>query len=279
MILEVRVVRTLMAPLAAVTLCLGAVAAGPVPGPLATTQDADDWCERGGYDDDKERFCEVREFTLPADRRTIVVDAAPNGGIRVEAWDRDEILLRAKVEARADSESEARALAGEVEVSTSGTIRARGPRTRRGESWHVSYRLHVPRRSNLDLESVNGGIGITGVEGDIHFRTTNGGVRLSGVAGDVRGSTTNGGVSVELGGDAWEGRGLDVETTNGSVKIAVPEGYSARLESGTVNGSLRFDFPVTLQGRVRRHFEVDLGAGGTKLRAVTTNGSVVIERA
>lgn len=275
MILD-KVVRTLMAGLAAMALCLGAVAGGPVP--LATAQDSDDWCERG-RDDDEDRFCEVREVTLAADRGTIVVDAAPNGGIRVESWDRDEILLRAKVEARADSESEARSLAGEVEVSTSGTIRARGPRTRRGESWYVSYRLHVPHRSNLDLESVNGGIGITGIEGNIRFRTTNGGVRLNGLAGDVRGSTTNGGVRVELSGDAWEGRGLDVETTNGSVKIAVPEGYSAKLESGTVNGSLRFDFPVTLQGRVRRHFEVDLGAGGTKLRAVTTNGSVVIERA
>lgn len=278
MILEVRLVRTLMAGLAAAALSLGAVAAGPVPVPLATPQDADDWCDRG-RDDDEDRFCEVREFTLAADRGTVEVDAAPNGGIRVEAWDRDEILLLAKVEARADSESEARSLAGEVEVITSGTIRARGPRTRRGDSWYVSYRLHVPRRSDLDLESVNGGIRIAGVEGDIRFRTTNGGIRLSGVAGDVQGSTTNGGVSVELSGDGWEGRGLDVETTNGSVKIAVPEGYSAKLESGTVNGSLRFDFPVTLQGRVRRHFEVDLGAGGTKLRAVTTNGSVVIERA
>ena len=240
-----------------------------------TLQGDDEWCATA----DAEGFCEVREFTLPADRGTIEVDASPNGGIRVESWDRDEILVRAKVQARTRDDSDAEALAREVEILTSGTIRARGPRTGRRESWHVSYRLYVPRNSNLDLESVNGGIGINEIAGDIRFRTTNGGVHLSGVSGDVRGSTTNGGLNIELAGESWDGAGLDVETVNGSVRVSVPEGYSAHLESGTVNGSMRFDFPVTFQGPVRRRIEVDLGEGGQTLRAVTTNGSVVVSRA
>lgn len=265
----------------AVAVPLACVTTGSAaPGVVVTqtrqdVQEDDEWCASS----DEDAFCEVREFTLPADRGTIDVDASPNGGIRVESWERNEILVRAKVQARTRDDSDAEALAREVEISTSGAIRARGPRTGRGESWHVSYRLYVPRTSNLDLESVNGGIGINEIAGNIRFRTTNGGIHLSGVSGDVRGSTTNGGLHIELAGDSWDGSGLDVETVNGSVRIAVPEGYSAHLESGTVNGSMRFDFPVTFQGRVRRRIEVDLGEGGKTLRAVTTNGSVVVSRA
>lgn len=253
----------------------GAAAPGTALAQATQVSSEDEWCE---VEDQEDRFCEVREFTLSADRGTIDVDASPNGGVRVEGWNRNDILVRAKVHTRGRSESDAAALAREVEISTAGTIRARGPRTDRHQGWTVSYRVYVPRASNLDVESVNGGIGIHDVSGDVSFRTTNGGIHLSGVAGDVRGSTTNGGLHIELSGDGWEGDGLDVKTTNGSVKISVPDGYSAHLETGTVNGSMQFDFPVRFEGRIRRRIEVDLGEGGRTIRAVTTNGSVILQR-
>ncbi len=74
--------------------------------------------------------------------------------------------------------------------------------------------------------------------------------------------------------------GLDAETTNGPVNLAIPESYSARLEFGTVNGPMSVGFPVTvtIQGRVGRRITTTLGAGGAPVRAVTTNGPVEIRR-
>lgn len=269
------------------TLLLAAVACASAAAPTPTiaqqgrvVQD-DDWCRDGGWnDDDDERYCEVREFTLSA-RELVAVNASPNGGIEVSGWDRNEIHVRAKVSSRARSESDARQIAGEVEIDVGGSwIEADGPRTRRHEGWWVSYQVFVPTSTNLELKSTNGGIRIDEVAGRIDFRTTNGGVRLSRLRGDVSGRTTNGGVRVELAGERWEGRGLDVETTNGGVKLFVPSEYNCRLETGTVNGSFTIDFPVTIQGRLdRRHFSVELGDGGPTIRAVTTNGGVVVERA
>src|SRR5207245_4215199 len=60
----------------------------------------------------EERYCEVREATLPAGHQPIRVDGTPNGGIHVEGWDRDEVRVRAKVSATGESEAEARAMAG-----------------------------------------------------------------------------------------------------------------------------------------------------------------------
>ncbi len=239
----------------------------------------DEWCDDGSRDDDSERHCEVREATLRADRSVIDVDASPNGGVRVEGWDRDEILVRAKVVTRARTESDARAMAQEVELDLGGRIHASGPKTGNNEGWWVSFRVYVPHSSNLKLESVNGGISISQVAGEIDFRTTNGGVVLEALAGDVNGSTTNGGLKVELAGDGWDGAGLDVRTTNGGVKLRIPDGYNAELESGTVNGGFRIEFPITVQGRIDRRINAVLGDGGKKIKVHTTNGGVVVERA
>ncbi len=102
---------------------------------------------------------------------------------------------------------------------------------------------------------------------------------LKQVGGNVHGTTTNGGVVVELAGDRWDGETLDVRTTNGGIVMSVPENYSAHLETGTVNGSLSIDFPVTVQGRITREIAVNLGSGGPTVRAMTTNGGVRIRRA
>jgi hypothetical protein len=90
--------------------------------------------------------------------------------------------------------------------------------------------------------------------------------------------TMNGGLDVELAGTSWEGTRLDVETRNGGVDLSIPDGYSAELEVGTVNGRLEVDFPVTIQGRLDRHLRTTLGGGGEPVRVVTTNGGVTVRR-
>jgi hypothetical protein len=234
-------------------------------------------CRDDDRDRDGVRVCEIREVTLDS-RAQVNVDATPNGGITVRAWDRDQIRLRARVEARARSSGRAEELIGEVEIETGGTVRADGPRTGRREWWSVSYELFVPRNTDLDLRSMNGGIGIEGVHGRMSLETMNGGLALDGAGGDVSGRTTNGGVDVTLTGATWDGEGLDLETTNGGVSLSIPEDYAARLETSTVNGGITADFPVTVRGRISRSLTIDLGSGGRTIRARTTNGGVVLRR-
>ncbi len=233
----------------------------------------DDW-----NNDRQSTHCEIKEQTLPA-AGLISVDGRQNGGVSVKGWDRNEILVRAKIQTTAPSQAEADAIAGQISIQTAGAkIFATGPENGRGHSWSVSYEIFVPRRSDLSLVSHNGGIAIADVQGRMDFSAVNGGVSLKRVGGAVRGGTTNGGLSIELAGDRWDGEELDVKTTNGGISMSMPENYSAHLETGTVNGHLSIDFPVTVQGRISREIAVNLGGGGPTVRAMTTNGGVRIKR-
>ncbi|MCI0391210.1 MAG: DUF4097 family beta strand repeat-containing protein [Acidobacteria bacterium] len=228
---------------------------------------------------DRASHCVMKEQMVAATGGTITVDGRQNGGVTVKGWDRNEIFVRARIQTQAYTDSEAQALAGQIRIETNGAnIYAEGPETRNRQSWSVSYEVSVPSNSNLSLKAHNGGIGVSDVRGRIEFNTTNGGVTLRRLAGDVKGQTTNGGLTIDLIGAGWDGEGMDVRTANGGVTLSIPENYSARLETATVNGGLRFDYPITVRGEIKRELSVNLGGGGQTIRAMTTNGGVQIKR-
>jgi hypothetical protein len=240
----------------------------------------DDWCRDDRSNNGREQACEVREFVLPAGASTVSVDATPNGGIEVTGSGRGDMVVHAKVTSWADSQERAKAILSGVRIdAASDKVSADPPQGMdRREGWSVSYRIEVPTRTSLDLKSTNGGIVVKGVDGRIAFATVNGGVKLASVAGEVHGRTTNGGVDVDLDGATWQGEGLDVQTSNGGVRIRVPEQYSAHLEAGTVNGGISSELPLTMQGRIDREINTNLGAGGPLIRVRTNNGGVKLSK-
>jgi hypothetical protein len=254
-------------------------------GPFVRSSDrqagtGEDWCRDGDRGSGRARYCEVRDVALQA-TGAVRVDARPNGGVDVRGWDRNEIRLQAKVVATADTEGEAKALASQVRIESAGMVRAVGPeRGSRDEGWSVSFRLEVPRSTDLRLQADNGGISVRDVAGTSELDTVNGGLHLEGLGGHVRGRSVNGGVHLALSGTEWEGEGLDVRTTNGGVHLTIPAGYNARLEMGTVNGGVHTDLPVT--GRQRYlpggRIETDLGRGGNLVHVETTNGGLHVDQ-
>jgi hypothetical protein len=267
---------------AAVIVTGAAVSAqGPRPN-RAFGRSADAWCDEADRWNRNDRHeCDVREESLNG-LTSLDVDTGGNGGIRVRGTSGSTTRLRYRIVAHARSESDARSLLRDIDISSDGgRIRARGPRTRDREGWSVDVEIETPRDLPLTLHTGNGGISLEEVTGRTRFSTTNGGVSLTDVAGDVRGSTVNGGVVVELEGRRWDGEGLDVETTNGGVRMRVPDGYNAELSAETTNGGLDIDFPVTIQGRlsrINRRIVTTLGSGGPRLHVRTVNGGVTIAK-
>jgi hypothetical protein len=265
-----------------VSLILAAVVVTTVP--LAAQTDAQRWLERCQRDDwgTRARACQVRETGMRPAAGALTVDPDQNGGVSVFGWNRDSVAVIARIQAGARSEADARRLADGVTVeAAAGTIRAQGPSTGQGEDWSVSFDVYVPQRSDLAIETVNGPLSVEAVSGTLRLQARNGPLSLTDVGGDVQARVQNGPLSVELSGERWQGTGLDAESRNGPVALAVPEHYNAELETGTVNGPMDLGFPltVTVHGRLSRRIHATLGEGGAPVRVVTTNGPLTVRRA
>lgn len=235
-------------------------------------------CDDQWSDGNKPQHCEIRETTIPA-AGALSVDGQKNGGISVRGADRSDILVRARVQTRGNTDAEAQELSNQIKVETAGQrVYASGPDNSSERSWSVSYEIFVPRRSDLTLTAHNGGISVADVRGNISFTTLNGGVALARLAGSVHGKTTNGGVSIDLEGGTWDGDTLDVSTTNGGVSLRMPDNYSAHLETSTTNGGMNLGIPITVQGKIPKQLSLDLGSGGPLIRVTTVNGGVSIGR-
>jgi DUF4097 and DUF4098 domain-containing protein YvlB len=267
--------RRIAGGVAAVLLMVGGLSAQNfTTGPCNHDQD------NGGWSGGRARVCEMRRTTLPLTNGGVDVKGT-NGGIEVIGEDRNDIALEARVTAQASSHDEAEALLHKVTIATNGRIEASGPTTSgwfNSTNWSVSYKLRVPRRLSARLETMNGGIEVSNVEGKIDANTMNGGVTLAHLAGDVHARTVNGGLDVTLDGAQWRGAGLVAKSTNGAVSVKAPDHYSAHLVAETVNGGISVGFPISVQGSIRKHLDTNIGNGGPTLDFETVNGGVSVER-
>ncbi len=171
----------------------------------------------------------------------------------MRGWDKDSIDIDGTKSARNSD------LLHEIKIDIANTpdsirIRAVRPSVRMG-NMGVSFVLSVPRKVLLDrIQSSNGSVRVSDIEGNARLRSSNGSVKVSGFKGDVDASTSNG--SVEL--SQFTG-GATLRTSNGSIRA---EGVRGFLEAVTSNGSV--------DARV-----VEAG-GGRPIRVESSNGRVVL---
>lgn len=253
----------------------------------------------------KDRF----QQTFPLEAGGTVTLDNVNGGVTIEAWDRNEVMVVADKEVKAKTDEAARKAmqqvriqvgkgAGRLDIVTKLPKRDSGFldwMTGNNVNINVKYQVKVPRNATLDIETVNGGVRlagthgkatvettngaltIDGVHGNLDLETTNGGITVTRSAGAVEASTTNGGIEVELT-EVPDGSDLSFETTNGGVTVRLPRDIRVSLDAATSNGRVSSDFDVEgAQSKSRRRLSGDINGGGGKLRVRSTNGSVKIE--
>ncbi|MDD8014245.1 MAG: DUF4097 family beta strand repeat-containing protein [Acidobacteriota bacterium] len=221
-----------------------------------------------------------------------------NGGVAVTTWKEDKVEIKAVKKARRKEKD-----LGEVEIQVEqgdGSVRVKAvwPKFPRRVNVSVEFEVKVPEGVHLeDVETVNGGITLSGGYGRIDAGTTNGSISVENASGDIKAATTNGEVRI----NGFDGRvqadttngdirlegltfknGVEAETTNGSITLAIisPETLNADLRAGTTNGRVSVDFPVTLQNlsRSRRRIDGRIGQGGPAISLHTTNGSITLTR-
>jgi hypothetical protein len=225
-----------------------------------------------------------RSYPLTSGGRFELINV--NGRITAEASEGTAIEVKAERTAKAGSDESARELLGKIEMREEvgeGRVRVevRAPRFSGLSGHDIKWTVKVPRGVAVDLRTVNGGVRMTGLQGDIRARSTNGGITAVGiVATSLDAAVTNGGVDIQLAQAVSSGT-YDIEAVNGGVSLTLPGDSKADISGRCVNGRISVvDLDVVAAGeQTRRRLEGQLNGGGARVTLETVNGGVKIAKA
>ncbi|MGB2863832.1 MAG: DUF4097 family beta strand repeat-containing protein [Sedimentisphaerales bacterium] len=223
-----------------------------------------------------------------------------NGSITINGADVADCNMTATIVARAATDEEAQELAEKVKVTLipSGNrliTKIDKPTRLINKSVSVSLDVELPNQTDLELLTHNGGVVLSDITGKINATTHNGKVAIENVTGTTALKTHNGSVTCnEISGDSklssHNGKvkafysesaasicNISMITHNGSIELATPPDYSAKVKASTHNGSINTDLPITVTGKVSKSkLTGTIGAGEGELYLETHNGSIRI---
>lgn len=158
----------------------------------------------------------------------------------------------------------------------------------------VDLVVSLPTEIDLGLESSNGAIEVTGINGSISAKTSNGRISITNSTGDIAAATSNGRVdlgdvsgqveaqtsngSISYRGTLRPGSTNSFQTSNGSIEVSLVDTPGVEIDATTSNGRVSSSLPITIEGTVKdNELKGTIGAGGSTLRIRTSNGSVNIK--
>jgi hypothetical protein len=143
----------------------------------------------------------------------------------------------------------------------------------------VDFTVHVAKGVKVDLNTVNGGVDVSGATASVTAETVNGRVEVAALGGPVNARTVNGSVHATIEHLVKSDEPLELETVNGSVQLEAPSDLSADVDAETTNGGIQSDFPLTISsGMIGKHIHGTVGQGGRRVQLHTTNGSVKLRK-
>jgi len=138
------------------------------------------------------------------------------GTITVETWQRDEILVTALMDTR-------KATFNPRQTETGLVIDIVGDNRGRGDIGDMNFKIQLPARSSVDLETRSGQISVSNIQGDLvraHIWTS-GDIQLSGVnASRVFASNTSGDIFFD--GEFASGGTYEFKSGRGTISLQLP---------------------------------------------------------
>jgi len=230
-----------------------------------------------------------RTYTVAAGGRFELINV--NGRISAESTDGKEVVIEGRRTAKARTDEAAKELLGKLEIreevgGSTVRVESRPPRTSGWGGHEIEWTVKVPKGLTVDLRTINGGVRLNGLSGEIHAKTTNGGVKGQNLIPEtIDASSVNGGVEIELGAPLDSTDSVEISTVNGGVSIGMPSESKATITARAVNGGVRVndldikrDDEDSRESERRRRLNGTLNGGGAKVNLSTTNGGVRLSR-
>lgn len=144
------------------------------------------------------------------------------GSVTIVGTDTDEISVEAEV-------SDGLRHTGFRREVVGSTLELHGSCPVIGSMWcRVTYRIEVPRDLTIEVDTDDGRVGVSNVDGDLRIESDNGAIELSGVSGAVTVDSDNGSIT----GSDLTSPVTDAESSNGRIELS----YSVPPDTVTASG-------------------------------------------
>ena len=229
-----------------------------------------------------------RTYTVAAGGRFELINV--NGRITAESTDGKDVVVEGKRTAKGRSDEAAKELLGKLEIreeigGSTVRVESRPPRTSGFGGHEIEWTVKVPKGLTVDLRTINGGVRLNGLSGEIHAKTTNGGVKGQNIIPEtLEASSVNGGIEIELGAPLDSTDSVEISTVNGGASLQMPSESKATITARAVNGGVRVNDLDIKQDEEPHEFERKrrlngtMNGGGAKVSISTTNGGVRLSR-
>jgi DUF4097 and DUF4098 domain-containing protein YvlB len=135
--------------------------------------------------------------------------------------------------------------------------------------------------SSVKVHTGDGSIKLTGVKGSLDVDTGDGSITAEGAFTSVRARSGDGSVTINAAPGSSASDEWTITTGDGSVVLAVPEGFGGELDAHTGDGAIEVH-DVTLSnvtGRISRNtVRGRLGNGGSAVRVRTGDGTITLRK-
>ena len=230
----------------------------------------------------------------------VSIVGAPTGSITVEGWPRSEVDVSAEIELRAPTAQDLDRLAvvnsvaidedaNHIRIITTGThdkkflkrVARDFPKALIGLPWKVDYHIRVPAMSDLTIDTGNGPIKLSGVEGTIRINALESVADLSLTGNDLSVIIQKGAVNFTIPARAWHGLTAEVKLASGNLTVDLMPGFSGDINAEVLRtGEVKSTF-AGLEPRERNSIgphsvRARAGSGGAMLTFTVGDGAIQI---
>ena len=223
--------------------------------------------------------------TLPLSATGTVTLDSHNGSIQIRTWDRAEVEIHVRIEARGPWVADRRRFdATSVDITGAPdavSIRSMTPDAYSWGLWSllgawgdrpdIRYAITAPRRAQWKIHEHNGHAEIHDVDAALAVGIHNGSVRVVSLSGPLDLSMHNGAARIDFSSFTHASR---IDTHNGTVELALPASSKFQLDARGHNIRVNSDFPVAVRSSShgQRNVNGSVNGGGPVLQLTSHNG-------
>ncbi len=130
---------------------------------------------------------------------------------------------------------------------------------------------------DVQVETSGGGITIDRASGQVNAHTSGGSITVHEVLGPIQAKTSGGSITAYI--SRQPESSCRLTTSGGSVSVTMAGDIQVDLDAQTSGGSVKTEFPLTIQGEIKRTaINAKINGGGPELYLRTSGGSIYLKK-